>query len=53
MLASPVTGEDGSRSEFESHPVRRVTGAVVEMMLAERGTYWNSESSPKGGIKPP
>ncbi len=32
-------GEDWSRSEFESHPVRLVTGEVVEMMLAERGTY--------------
>jgi len=32
-------GEDGSRSEFGSHPVRLVTGDVVEMMLAERGTY--------------
>ena len=31
-------GEDWSVEEFESHPVRLVTGEVVEMALAERGT---------------
>lgn len=36
-------GEDWSTEEFESHPVRLVTGEVVEMMLAERGTRLGKE----------
>lgn len=32
-------GEDWSTDEFESHQVRLATGEVVEMALAERGTW--------------